>query len=65
VKRAEKWLWCGLSARRDRGKPFTLAAWPVGRPRHWTAAVNAPLSDEDLEAVRTSVNRARPLGDAE
>lgn len=63
VKRAEDWAWCGLHARRHRGKPFTLADWPVDRPRNWTADVNEPLARDDLQAVRTSVNRGRPLGD--
>lgn len=64
VKRAEDWPWCGLYARRHGGKPFTLADWPVSRPRNWVAAVNEPLAEEDLEAVRTSVHRGRPLGQA-
>jgi putative transposase len=64
VKRAEDWPWCGLYARRQRGKPFTLSAWPVDRPRNWAAEVNEPLDREDLKAVRTSVNRGRPLGDS-
>ena len=62
VKRAEDWPWGGLHARRNRGKPFTLADWPVDRPRNWTAAVNEPPSDEDRAAIQTSIQRGRPLG---
>ncbi len=63
VKRAERWMWGGLFARRHRGKPFTLADWPVDRPRSWSAAVNETLEDEALEGIRTSVNRGRPCGE--
>lgn len=65
AKRAEEWPWGGLYARRHRGKPFRLSAWPVDRPRNWTAEVNDPLGREELRAMRTSVNRGRPLGDTD
>ncbi len=64
VKRAEDWPWCGLAARRQGGKPFAMADWPVDRPRNWLAAVNESLVAGDLASIRTSVNRGRPLGDA-
>ena len=63
VDHAEAWPWGGLSARRQRGKPFTMAEWPVDRPRDWTAAVNQAMDRKELEQVRTSVNRGRPCGD--
>ena len=56
-------MWGGLFARRHRGKPFTLADWPVDRPRSWSAAVNETLEDEALEGIRISVNRGRPCGE--
>ena len=63
VKRAERWMWGGLNARGYRGKPFTLANWPVEQARGWTAAVNEALADKALERIRTSVNRGRPCGE--
>jgi len=63
VRRAEDWPWSGLRARSERNKPFTLAAWPVDRPRGWLAAVNEEQSDEELKPLRLSVNRGRPWGD--
>jgi putative transposase len=35
------------------------------RLRNWVADVNEPLAKQDLELVRTSVNRGRPLGPSE
>ncbi len=62
VKRAEDWRWSGLYARRHRGSGLTLADWPIERPRNWQAAVNEPLTEENLRQLRTSVNRGRPCG---
>jgi putative transposase len=66
VKRAENWPWSSLGYRRRRDVAEVsppLAAWPVLRPRHWTARVNAPQTPAELEALRASVQRGRPLGD--
>ncbi len=63
VRRAEDWRWGGLYARARGDKPFTLADWPVDRPKNWTAAVNEILNDKVLEQLRTSVNRGRPCGE--
>jgi putative transposase len=52
VSRAEDWPWDGLYARRQRGKPFTLSAWPVDRPRNWAAEVNEPQLMKSAEIVR-------------
>ena len=64
VKRVEDWPWCGFTARRGGKKPFTLATWPVDRPRNWRTLVNGDIADEKLDTLRTSVNRGRPYGDA-
>ena len=64
VERAEEWQWSGLW-RRTQKEPkveLPLAAWPVERPRNWVARVNRGLNDEQLEAVRTCVERGRPFG---
>jgi len=62
VKRAERWPWSGLYARRHRGKELVLSDWPVDRPRNWGAAVNEAINDKDLDTLRKSVNRGRPWG---
>ena len=62
VKRAEDWPWSGLYARRHSGKELMLARWPIHRPQNWLGAVNGPLPERDLDQLRTSVNRGRPLG---
>ena len=43
---------------------LTLAAWPVDRPRNWSALLDDPLDGSAAGMIRTSVARGRPLGDA-
>lgn len=69
VQRAEAWTWSSLYRRKHphaaaapRPK-LTLADWPLLRPRHWLELVNEPQCREQLEALRTSVNRGRPWGE--
>lgn len=65
VDRAEDWLhgslwrWCA----RPETTPKILSPWPIPRLRDWVKRVNASLSEKELEAMRTSVNRGRPFGD--
>ncbi len=66
VRRAEQWRW-GSLYRWLRGSPedkALLAAWPLARRRGWTDWVNQPQTDEELQAVRRSVLRGSPLGEA-
>jgi putative transposase len=65
VKDADNWQWGGHYSRRHVNKRLTLAAWPVDRPRNWLALLNDPLDAGELDGIRRSVNRGRPLGDAE
>ncbi len=46
----------------DQTIKSVLTAWPVERPSNWTARVNTPLSAQDLERVRVSIERSRPFG---
>lgn len=66
VRRADQWQWGslhrwlrGLAA--DKG---LLAAWPVPRKSDWVAHVNAAQTEAELQAVRRSIVRGSPLGDA-
>jgi putative transposase len=40
-----------------------LADWPINRPANWEALLDRPWETAELERLRTSVNRGRPLGD--
>ncbi len=70
VERAENWRWGSLwrdttgTAEQNR----ILSPWPeaVGpRPTDWLEIVHQPQTDSELEAVRLSLRRSRPFGDAE
>ncbi|MFH1745607.1 MAG: transposase [Planctomycetota bacterium] len=66
VARAETWRWCSLWRRRHPGVTADvplLSAWPLPPPRNWVQRVNQPETDEEVAAVRTSLQRGRPFGD--
>jgi putative transposase len=64
VKRAEDWRYSSLWARLHGPAELrrVLSDWPVDRPRNWVARVNEPLTAREIERVRTSIARNRPLG---
>jgi putative transposase len=62
VARAEAWPWSSMPCWRRRERPSFLHSGPVDRGRHWIADVNHPMTDEELEGVRKSVNRGTPWG---
>jgi len=65
ARTAEAWPWSSLAQRANRQgakEAPELSAWPVSRPRNWAAWVNEPQTEQELEAVRLSVNRGRPFG---
>ncbi len=62
VERAEEWQWCGLWRRAHGTADLRLSPWPLERSRNWVAWVNRGLKDEQLEGIRTCVQRDRPLG---
>ena len=45
-------------------RPDFLTPGPGGLPRNWLHGVNQPQTEEDLAALRRSVVRGRPLGEA-
>jgi putative transposase len=64
VRRAEQWRW-GSLYRWSRGKTddgVMLSAWPLPRQSGWIDHVNQPLTEAELVAVRTCVDRGRPYG---
>jgi putative transposase len=63
VKRAEQWRWSSLALRGLRG-PTILSPSPVKLPRNWVELVNRPQTEAEVEAVRRSIARGAPLGNA-
>jgi putative transposase len=59
--RAEKWPWSSLGCEAKLSKQL-LDAWPLDRPRNWTALVNEPLRESERQRVKISLERGRPLG---
>jgi putative transposase len=65
VTRAEAWQWSSLWRRTQGHADLAswLSEWPVECPRDWVARVNRAQTAAELEALRRSVQRGRPLGD--
>ena len=64
VSMAEAWRW-GSLWRRTQGttkERQILSRWPLPRPRSWLELVNDPQTDEEVAAIRKSVNRGVPYG---
>jgi putative transposase len=64
VSRAEDWTWTSLNPTGGDARPI-LSPPPIERPPDWLEYVNDAISLEDLFAVRQSVIRDAPYGDAE
>lgn len=64
VERAEDWRWSSLWRREhgDAKEQAILSDWPVERSRNWVGHVNQPETEAELENLRCSVQRGRPLG---
>ncbi len=59
--RAEAWRWSSLGCG-DDVRAALLSEWPVERPRDWVRIVNRALGEPQARAIRTSIERDRPLG---
>ncbi len=68
VERAERWRWCSLWRRLhpviDDSLP-TLTEWPVTRCDDWIEYVNETQADTEVQLIRVSLTRGRPLGPAD
>jgi putative transposase len=66
VKRADAWRWSSLyrQVRPTAGVTPWLAAWPLERPTGWVELVNAAQTEDELTALRRSVTRGCPYGEA-
>lgn len=65
VERTEDWSWSSLSWRRRSRRPDWLADWPVPCPRNWVATVNAAQRPAEEDALRRSIARGAPYGNAQ
>ncbi|MCF7957370.1 MAG: transposase [Phycisphaerae bacterium] len=63
VNRAEDWQWSSFyaSCRLDLF-PF-LTSGPLQRPQNWQALLNQEQPEKEIEQIKLSLNRQRPLGD--
>lgn len=64
VPRAEAWPWSSLARRVEARGIDLLDEWPVPLPVEWPEQVNAVETAGDLVAVRRSVQRGTPFGNA-
>ncbi|HEY7120023.1 MAG TPA: transposase [Tepidisphaeraceae bacterium] len=67
VPRAQDWDYGSLQVRSNGASSSVqalLARWPVPMRRDWSDWVNRPQTAAEEQAVRTSIARNRPFGDA-
>lgn len=62
VKRAEDWRWGSLNWRLRQHPLLLPQESPVPLPPNWTEWVNRPHTDQELQELRSSINRQRPIG---
>ena len=65
VGRAEDWRWSSLWMRQHGSaeQKAILHDWPIDLPKNWPAVVNRPQTAAEESAMKTSIERNRPLGD--
>jgi putative transposase len=63
VGRAQEWRWSSLGQRGAQSGTL-LDDWPMPRPAGWLRYVNGVETEAELAALRRSVLRGSPLGDA-
>lgn len=64
VKSAKEWRWSSHNEMLGLDKRGLLDKAPVEMPREWTEYVDSNFADDELNRLRSSVNRQTPLGDA-
>lgn len=62
VERAEDWPWSSLIV--GSSQVLKLSDWPIQRPDGWLELVNRPETYSELVALRKSVFKGAPFGDA-
>jgi putative transposase len=64
VRRPQDWPWSSASPRRDRPWLTPRRDWPVEARPDWTRWVNLPQTPPEEAALRHSIARGAPFGDA-
>jgi putative transposase len=68
VERAEQWRWSSLGVRTSAAETpawlMDMGQWPVEAPARWVTHVNRPQTAAEEAAVRESIRRGRPFGEA-
>ena len=64
VEQAEAWRWSSLWHRVHGDEARLLDEGPLAPPRGWRQHVQSPQTEAELEALRRSVVRGSPLGEA-
>jgi len=64
VDAAQTWRWGSLWIRENgtQEQKAMLTDWPIKRPVDWSQWVNTALTARELDRVKTSIRRGRPLG---
>ena len=62
VTRAQDWRWCSLRRRAAGDAERLLSDWPIDAPANWTALVNRPQSQAEIDALHRSIARGTPYG---
>ena len=62
VDKAEDWRWSSVGRGGSVSLHASLTEWPVPRPRNWLAYVNRAETENELTALRRSVQRSCPYG---
>ena len=67
VRRAEQWRWGSLYRwlRGSAEDKQLLAPWPLARQPRWVEHVNAPQTEAEMAAIRRSIQRGNPFGEAD
>jgi putative transposase len=61
AERTGQWPWSS-DALRGGAYASLLSEWPLPRPTDWSQWVEARWAEEELNQVRTSLDRGRPFG---
>jgi hypothetical protein len=64
VLKAEDWRWSNWWHRQQDTQVSWLSPWPLAVPEHWLDCVNGAQTEGELAALRRSVARGAPYGDA-
>ena len=64
VTNTKNWNFSSLSRRLSGSelKKALLSKWPIDEPKNYLNFVNTPMTSEETDAIRYSVNRGKPFG---